>query len=158
MCPVQEDKDVDTAVLLGESTADVSALAASEKVSREQEQLEKLFSLIRAGKYREVEEILLGPDLLIPIDYPDAAGNSMLLVAVQNGNKRIAKLCLRRGAGLNHQNLSGNGVLHFAFAYKHEELAQYLIEKGADDALRNADGLVCYECTEGLTLTDVDNI
>ncbi len=143
-----------------------------------------------------VAQILLGPDLLIPIDYTDAAGNTILQIACQNGNKRIAKLCLRRGANINHQNvrpatdvslylsalstcllcfdrppplphhtrhrpvflchqLNGQTVLHYAYAYGFEDLARYLMDKGADDSLKNGSGLTCYE---GLTLEDVENI
>ncbi len=37
--------------------ADAVALAANSKLSKEQEQLEKLFSLTRHGKYTEIEEV-----------------------------------------------------------------------------------------------------
>ena len=53
------------------------------------------------------------------------------------------------------QNLNGNTILHYAYEYKFEELAEYLKEKGADDSLLNADGLTCYE---GLSRTEVDQI
>ena len=57
----------------------------------------ELCSYVRHGKYREVEEKMNEPDWTLPIDYPDVVGNTLLMVACQNGNKRIAKLCLRRG-------------------------------------------------------------
>jgi hypothetical protein len=38
-------------------SADAVALAASKKLSREQEQLEKLISYTRHGKYSEIEEV-----------------------------------------------------------------------------------------------------
>ena len=34
-------------------------------------------------------------------------------------------------------------------------LGEYLVQKGADDSLKNADGLTCYE---GLNLGDVEGI
>ncbi len=40
--------------------ADAVALAANAKLSKEQEQLEKLFSLCRHGKYTEIEEVRCG--------------------------------------------------------------------------------------------------
>ena len=94
-------------------------------------------------------------DWTLPIDYQDELGNTLLSVAVQNGNKRIAKLCLRRGAEINTQNLVGQSPLHFCFAYGFEEMAEYLISKGADDRLTNADGLTCYE---GLSSEAVDTL
>ncbi len=116
---------------------------------------EELCSFVRHGKYREVEEKMNEPDWTLPIDYPDAVGNTLLMVACQNGNKRIAKLCLRRGAELNKQNINGQSCLHYAYGYGFEELGEYLIEKGADDSLKNADQLTCYE---GLNLNDVQGI
>ena len=115
----------------------------------------ELCSYVRHGKYREVEEKMNEPDWTLPIDYPDAVGNTLLMVACQNGNKRIAKLCLRRGAELNKQNINGQSCLHYAFGYGFEDLGEYLIEKGADDSLKNADNLTCYE---GLNMDDVIGI
>ncbi|GMH73627.1 hypothetical protein TL16_g06244 [Triparma laevis f. inornata] len=115
----------------------------------------ELCSYVRHGKYREVEEKMNEPDWTLPIDYPDAVGNTLLMVACQNGNKRIAKLCLRRGAELNKQNINGQSCLHYGFGYGFEDLGEYLIDKGADDSLKNADNLTCYE---GLNMTDVSGI
>ena len=61
----------------------------------------------RHGKYREIEDAMNQPDWTLPIDYQDELGNTLLQIAVQNGNKRITKLCLRRGAEINKQNLGG---------------------------------------------------
>jgi hypothetical protein len=35
--------------------------------------------------------------------------------------------------------------LHFAFGYGYTEAGEYLVKKGADDSIRNKDGLTCYE-------------
>ena len=51
--------------------------------------------------------------------------------------------------------LAGQGALHYCFAYGYEDMAEYLMNKGADDSLLNADGLTCYE---GLTTENVDTI
>ena len=62
----------------------------------------------------------------------DEHGNTLLLVAAQNGLKRICKLLLRRGvADVREINKKGKGVLHFCKLYGHDELGQYLREKGA---------------------------
>jgi ankyrin repeat protein len=108
----------------------------------------QLASWARHAKYREIEDAMNQEDWTLPIDYQDELGNTLLQVAAQNGSKRIAKLALRRGADINKQNLAGQTVLHYVFAYAFDDLAEYLQQKGADDALRNADGLTCYE---GLT-------
>jgi hypothetical protein len=76
-----------------------------------------LSSLVRHGKFRELEDTLNNPEWSLPIDYCDESGNTLLMVACQNGNRRIVKLCLRRGSKINKQNLNGNTCLFFAFAY-----------------------------------------
>ncbi|CAB1102998.1 unnamed protein product [Ectocarpus sp. CCAP 1310/34] len=35
--------------------------------------------------------------------------------------------------------------LHYAYSYGFESFGEYLISKGADDSILNADGLTCYE-------------
>ena len=76
----------------------------------------------------------------------DEQGNTLLILAAQQGSKRMCKLLLRRGANINRQNMiTGNTVLHFCCVFSHDDLAKYLISKGADDTILNANGLTCYE-------------
>ena len=105
----------------------------------------KLCSLCRHGKFADAEQLMNQPDWNVPIDYQDDQGNALLHVVAQNGNKRIMKLCLRRGAMINIQNLSGQTALHFAFGFGYNDAGNYLLSKGADDSIRNSDGLTCYE-------------
>ena len=51
--------------------------------------------------------------------------------------------------------MRGNTALHYAYAYKFETLGEYLLSKGADDSITNAEGLTCYE---GLDQDAVDAI
>lgn len=61
-------------------------------------------------------------------------------------NKKICEMALAHGADVNHQNKQGNTALHFAFTYDPTgQLAEFLIEKGADDTLRNAAGATPYD-------------
>ncbi|KAG7395803.1 hypothetical protein PHYBOEH_003170 [Phytophthora boehmeriae] len=122
---------------------------------KEKEQLDNIFSLCRHGKYDEVELLLNSPDWTLGIDAKDSTGNTLLSVACQNNNKRIAKLCMRRGADINTQNLNGQSLLHYCHEYGFHDLMEYLMEKGAKDDLLNADGLTCYE---GLNQDAVDAI
>ena len=69
----------------------------------------------------------------LPVDSRDTHDNTLLLIACQNGKKRIVKLCLRYGADLNAKNRAGNTALHFCFMYEHLELFDYLLGKGAGD-------------------------
>lgn len=76
-----------------------------------------LCSLVRHGKYRDLEDTLNNPEWSLPIDYCNESGNTLLMIACQNGNRRIVKLCLRRGSKINKRNLNGNTCLHFCFGY-----------------------------------------
>ena len=61
-------------------------------------------------------------------------------------NRKICEMVLERGANINHTNKQGNTALHFAFAYDPSgQLAEYLIDKGADDTIANKAGATPYE-------------
>jgi hypothetical protein len=90
-----------------------------------------LCSLVRHGRYRDLEDTLNNPDWTLPIDYVDESGNTLLMVACQNGNRRIVKLCLRRGSQINKQNLNGNSCLHFAFGYGFGKFAFLMTSKAS---------------------------
>jgi hypothetical protein len=105
----------------------------------------RIASLCRHGKYADVEVNMNQSDWNVPIDYQDGAGNSLLHIAAQNGSKRLIKLCIRRGADLNLQNLNGQTALHFAYGYGYADQGDYLRGKGADDSVVNGEHLTCYE-------------
>ena len=68
----------------------------------------------------------------------DSKGNTILLVACQNGLRRIAKLALRFGADVNVQNHKQNTALHFCYTYGFgDTLGALLLEAGADETLIN---------------------
>ena len=107
--------------------------------------LNKLFSRVRHNRYKEVEAIL---DTGISPDVRDQHGNSLIILACQNGNKRIAKICLRRCCNMDAQNLRGQTALHYCYAFGYRELGEYLISKGARDDLTNEYGMTCYDGLE----------
>jgi alpha-tubulin suppressor-like RCC1 family protein len=101
-----------------------------------------VFSRARHGRYADVLSALKNG---LPVDSRDTHDNTLLLIACQNGKKRIVKLCLRYGADLNAKNRAGNTALHFCFMYEHLELFDYLLGKGAGDEALNEDGQTCYD-------------
>ena len=105
----------------------------------------RVCSLCRHSKFSDVESLVNQPDWNVPIDFQDDMGNTLLHVVCQNGNRRLAKLCLRRGADINVKNLNGQTPLHFAFGYGYQDLGEYLVHRGADDSIQNKDGLMPYE-------------
>lgn len=105
--------------------------------------LDTVYSQVRNGRIKRVEESL---NLGFSINAEDEKGNTMLLVAAQNNNKRIVEMLVLRGANVNHQNAQGNTALHFALAFDSEgTLGEYLIEHGADDSIENVEGLTPYD-------------
>jgi len=105
--------------------------------------LDTVFSQARNGRVKRVEDSL---NAEFPVDSVDEKGTTLLLLAAQNVNRKLMELALNRGADINHQNTAGNTALHFAMAYDAEgSLAEFLIQKGANDALENNEGLTCYD-------------
>lgn len=130
---------------------------------------EKLFSLARHGRVDTLVERI--DEQGVPIDARDRHGNTLLMVAGQNGLKRVAKACLRRGADINAQNVraplkartlpcsgfahapacparpqhKGDTVGHFCFTYGFEALGHYLMSKGLDSTIQNYAGATCCE-------------
>lgn len=81
----------------------------------------------------------------------DEHGNTLMHVAAQNGNMKIAMFLIRKGANSNHQNKQGQTPGHFAVAYQFYDFASWLFDpdggKG-NDLLTNIYGLGPYD---GLT-------
>eukprot|EP01033_Poteriospumella_lacustris_P018563 gene18563-13367_t len=61
----------------------------------------------------------------IPVNTADQFGNTLLILAAQQGSRRMCKFLLRRGANINMQNLSGNTALHYCYAYGNKTLGEY---------------------------------
>ena len=49
----------------------------------------------------------------------------------------------------------GNTALHYCFEYQNNHLGEYLIQKGANDEIKNVEGLTCYE---GLSQDKLDGL
>ena len=75
----------------------------------------------------------------------DEHGNSLLSLAAQNGNLKISKYLVTKGANINHQSHAGQTAGHYAIAYKFFELSQWLFENGGNDQLENKHNLSAYD-------------
>lgn len=53
----------------------------------------------------------------VPADVRDSHGNTILIVACQNGHKRALKAALRHGADPDASNARGNTALHYCYAF-----------------------------------------
>lgn len=82
------------------------------------------------------------------INSADQHGNTLLIVACQNGHQGIATLLLRKGANPNHQNRAGCTALHYAMEYGFYDLGAWLADPskgGAADDIVNKAGLSPYD-------------
>ena len=114
---------------------------------------ERVIQATRHANYEALQELL--DDLGADVETSDDYGNTLLLLSGQQGNKKLCKFLLRRGAYINAQNHAGNTILHYLHEYGHLELADYVIRKGADDTYLNAEGLTCYEGVKRNNLDDM---
>ena len=74
----------------------------SQNIGEGEDLLQVLFRKIRHNKVSDVEPIV---QAIGNVDERDEHGNSPLMVACQNGHKRISKLLLDIGASINVQNV-----------------------------------------------------
>ena len=90
-------------------------------------------------------------DQVFHINKPDEYGNTLMHVAAQNGNMKMAMFLITKGANPNHQNKQGQTPGHFALSYQFFDFASWLFDpdggKG-NDLLTNIYGLGPYD---GLT-------
>jgi len=121
--------------VMDEEANNEEALAAS---GMTEDDVEDVFSASRHGRLDDIEYLL---NKGMPVDVRDEWGNTLLTIACQNGNKRVAKLVLRRGANINARNHKGNTPLHYCYHYGYgDTLGEYLVSKGADANSRNNAG------------------
>ena len=125
-------------------------MSSEEQLWKKFERLARFIKHQNKALASALDEVLEG-EVSFAIDYQEAnTGNTLLHIAAQGGSKLMMKSILRNGSQLNLQNSRGNTALHFCFKYQYKELGEYLISKGADDSILNADGLLCREMIPGL--------
>jgi hypothetical protein len=69
---------------------------------------------------------------LSDIDGLNSAGNTLLIIAVQNNNLELVKLILGNEASINKFNRGFRGPLYFAVVQGNFEITNYLLNNGAD--------------------------
>jgi len=109
---------------------------------------EELASWIRNGRQGDLAAFLQDPAIYSRFDIDtreEHTGNTLLHIACQNGSKNMVKTCLRNGAHMNLQNNKGRTPMHHCIMYAFNELARYLLNKGANDGIVDMDGYTCYE-------------
>lgn len=118
---------------------EAAAVSSSSSAHVSEQDIEDIFSFTRHGRAEEIERLLSKG---IPVDIRDAFGNTLLIIACQNGNKRITKALLRRGANINARNYKGNTPLHYCYHCKPPCPLPVLCMPSADALLQMATGTV----------------
>lgn len=125
--------------------SNISMNQKSDSIPNLRKSSENIFSLARHSRAEDVDRLLIEG---IDVNLGDENGNTILCIACQNGNKRMAKLALRWGCDINAQNMKGNTPIHFCYQYGYRSLGEYLISKGADPTILNSEGLTCFDLSE----------
>ncbi|KAJ1694083.1 hypothetical protein LUZ63_010781 [Rhynchospora breviuscula] len=72
-------------------------------------------------------------------------GCSLLHLACQNGYATMAELLLQFGADINAQDFHGRTALHHTVLIENDELAKYLLKRGARTTITDGGGLTALE-------------
>eukprot|EP00928_Gymnodinium_smaydae_P095095 TRINITY_DN811_c0_g1_i1.p1 TRINITY_DN811_c0_g1~~TRINITY_DN811_c0_g1_i1.p1 ORF type:complete len:1218 (+),score=283.26 TRINITY_DN811_c0_g1_i1:59-3712(+) len=97
-----------------------------------------IFSFVRHNHYESVEALI--QQNMEVTGAKDEAGNSLLHIACQNNNRRIAKLLLASRIDVNDQNRRGNTALHYCYQYDFNALIELLTAYSADETIQNDAG------------------
>ena len=82
------------------------------------------------------------------IEERDDKGNTFLNLSVQCCCKPIIKFLLHKGANSNTQNKKLNTPLHYALSFQNYDIADLLLKYGADESIKNVDGLTPWQCVK----------
>jgi len=83
-----------------------------------------IYKVVKSGKTLELTNLL---DKGAGTENRDEFGNTGLIAAAQNGNRRMIKVLLRYGADYDAKNKAGNTPLHYCREYHFEECYEYLV-------------------------------
>lgn len=131
--------------LKGGDSASAAKAMEDEYSEADKERFKKIFDLVRFNKYKDVEKLIKDG---CPVDWRDANGYTPLMVAAQNGLKRIVKICMRFNCDMNAQNHRGHTACHLATMYENGDLMEYMVSKGARDDILNEQGKTCHDATK----------
>ena len=77
-----------------------------------------------------------------------SSGNTLLMYATINNLKSIVESLLKKGAEPNIQNNFGNSALHLAYRNDNFLIINLLVEYGAEQKLKNIDGLYPWQMSK----------
>jgi ankyrin repeat protein len=75
-----------------------------------------------------------------PMIYRDSNGDNLLHIASQRGDLRTVQLLVEAGLLIDERGDMDCTALHYARINGHDEVAEFLVRRGASQTLRNAFG------------------
>ena len=112
-----------------------------------------------SSRYRNVQEVLddaasavdfLGREEPLLLTSVGIFGNQPLSIVVTWGDANAVSLLLDAGAPIDAQHEGGDTALHHAIRMGHFEVARLLINRSADQTIRNSEGKLARDyCWEG---------
>jgi len=108
-----------------------------------------------SSRYRNVQEVLddaasavdfLGREEPLLLTSVGIFGNQPLKIVVTWGDADAVALLLDAGAPIDVQHEDGDTALHHALQMGHFEVARLLINRGADQTIRNNEGKLARDC------------
>ena len=95
-----------------------------------------------------MEDVLVScpPNLLDVNAIKDHLGNSLLMMAVQHGDTKMARILMsKKNINVNLQNIDGNTALHLAIFKQQLNCIDILMEHKIDERLPNNQGKTAWE-------------
>ncbi|KAF3185555.1 hypothetical protein TWF788_004377 [Orbilia oligospora] len=126
------------AICSGQNNLVAQMLKKGSKVGLEHETRKELFFSAAKSDDNAIIELLLEEGEIDPNER-DSNGNTVLLLAVGNGNKKLVQLLLHRGAGpsVEVQNSDFSTPLGLAIERGYKEIAELLLDTGANVDIRH---------------------
>ena len=144
--PLQHGDIVEKKSAEEESGENIESETNGSAMGKENQDVDHVTKALLAVKNHNLPELEQALDIeAVPVETRDQHGNTLCILASQQGSKKLVKFLLRRGANINAKSNNGNTALHYLYEYGHTELAEYVMRKGADDSSRNNEGLTVYE-------------
>ena len=106
--------------------------------------LKQLMDVIRFGGGNEFKE-MMEHHKNINIDAFDLNGNTLLMIACEEGNSEVVSVLINLGASLNYQNFHGETALHFAAKKRNLEIIDLLTQAGANDRITDNKGKTIWD-------------
>ena len=121
-------------------------------------------TLASAGVYEDMEEALIAGDTRwairliergMDVNSVDAAGNTLLMQAVQRDNGDLVDYLLQKGAEINATTANGSTALLFAARFGHLAVVELLLQHKADPNIANERGATAIDWALKTDNTDI---